>query len=64
MFSMSGHHKPLQEYLRVQPDHIKSVDIVSDCVELLHLLIADIDQNSADVLIQVWICDVFYNIDQ
>jgi hypothetical protein len=48
-----GHHKDLQNYLRAQPDHIKSVDIVTLCVELLHVMIQELDKHTIDILIQV-----------
>lgn len=50
-----GHNADLQNYLRAQPDHIKSIDLVTLCVELLHVMIQEVDKHTVDVLIQA--CD-------
>ncbi|XP_070537450.1 LOW QUALITY PROTEIN: inositol 1,4,5-trisphosphate-gated calcium channel ITPR3-like [Ptychodera flava] len=41
-----GQHKELQDYLREQPDNIKSVNLVAETAKLLDLIYANIDDTS------------------
>ena len=48
-----GHNVELQNYLRVQSDHMRSHDLVTLCVELLHSIVFDINEKSIDMIIQL-----------
>ena len=48
-----GHNLEMQEQLREQTGNIRQVNLVTLCVELLHVLVEDITAANIDVLVQV-----------
>ena len=51
-----GHNTILQNYLRVQPDNIRSMDLVAQTVEYLKVLVVDINEDNIEQLTQVCAC--------
>ena len=43
----------MQNYLRSQTDHLRSFDLVTLCVDLLHSIVFDINHESIDLVIQL-----------
>ncbi len=48
-----GHNRDLQEYLREQPDNIRSIDLVTLTVELLHVVAEKINGDTIHQIDQV-----------
>jgi hypothetical protein len=48
-----GHNDQMQNYLREQTGNIRQVDLVTQTVELLHILVEEITAANIDVLVQV-----------
>ena len=57
-FMCEGHNSKLQNYLRVQPDNILNIDLVSLSVELMHVMSESIDSHTIHLLVQVGSCFV------
>ncbi|CAH1798712.1 unnamed protein product [Owenia fusiformis] len=49
-----GQHKGLQDYLREQPDNMKSFDIVAECAQFLNLVYSNINQHTIDLAVQIF----------
>lgn len=47
-----GHYNDMQEYLREQPDNLRSIDLVTLSVDVLNLVITDINDKSLSLVIQ------------
>eukprot|EP00053_Salpingoeca_punica_P017480 m.168492 g.168492 ORF g.168492 m.168492 type:complete len:2590 (+) comp17217_c0_seq4:243-8012(+) len=47
-----GHNSQMQNYLREQPDNMRSIDLVSMTVELLRTLVTDITDDNIELVIQ------------
>ena len=47
-----GHNTALQDYLREQSDNIRTTDLVSLTVELLHVLIESLDSHTMPLVVQ------------
>ncbi|KAI9202390.1 uncharacterized protein BJ171DRAFT_584291 [Polychytrium aggregatum] len=50
---VEGHNLPLQDYVRIQPDNIKTFDLVKDTVEYLHAVVPVASKVNVDVIVQV-----------
>ena len=50
---LQGYNLEFKNYLRVQTDHLRSYDLVTLSVELLHSLVFDINNESIDLVIQL-----------
>ena len=47
-------HHGLQDYLREQPDNIKSVNLVAETIRFLSILYANVNKNTSPLLIQLF----------
>jgi inositol 1,4,5-triphosphate receptor type 1 len=45
-FMCDGQHRTLQHYLRKQPDNFKSVNVIAEVINLLHIYTGDLTQDS------------------
>ena len=62
-----GHNLQMQNYLREQPDNLSTIDLVTQSVELLHVMTENIDEKTLPLVVQVrnkleyeWLCHAFY----
>ncbi|XP_065834186.1 inositol 1,4,5-trisphosphate receptor type 3-like isoform X2 [Oscarella lobularis] len=53
-YMCDGHHRVLQDYLREQPDNIKSLNLVSEVCTYLHLFYNAIDEDNIPLVIQLF----------
>ncbi|RKO85775.1 RyR and IP3R homology associated-domain-containing protein [Blyttiomyces helicus] len=51
---VEGHNFKLQEYVRVQPDNIKSFDLVKDVVDYLHAIVPIANEDNIAIIVQVF----------
>ena len=51
-FMCEGHNDVLQNYLRYQPDNIRSIDLVHGTVDILAVLVEDISEDNVELIIQ------------
>ena len=54
-----GHNNKMQNYLREQPDNLSTIDLVTQSVELLHVMIETIDEKTLPLVVQVWHVQIF-----
>lgn len=49
-----GQHRGLQDYLREQPDNMKSFNIVAETAQFLNLVYSNISNQTIDLVIQLF----------
>ena len=49
-----GQHRGLQDYLREQPDNMKSFNIIAETAQFLNLVYSNINNQTIDLVIQLF----------
>ncbi|CAH1798283.1 unnamed protein product [Owenia fusiformis] len=49
-----GQHKGLQDYLREQPDNIKTVDLIAETTQFVNMVYANINGETIDLVVQLF----------
>lgn len=49
-----GHNEVLQNYLRTQPDNIRSLDLVAETVKFCDVITEEVDESNVELVVQTF----------